>query len=123
AELEARLEELARRGAELESANRALSEREAKLRIILRQLPAVVWTVGEDLHYTSMSGLSRVSSLAEDEMLGRPVGYFLGDAEERELHVQAHRSALAGESVPFEITVGERVFEGSVEPLRDDAGR
>src|SRR5690606_11438680 len=60
AELEARLEELARRGAELESANRALSEREAKLRIILRQLPAVVWTVGEDLHYTSMSGLSRV---------------------------------------------------------------
>lgn len=123
AELEARLEELAHRGAELEAANRALSEREAKLRIILKQLPAVVWTVGEDLLYTSMSGLSRVSAFTDDEVLGRPVGYFLGDVQERELHVRAHRSALAGESVPFEISVCERAFEGAVEPFRDDAGR
>lgn len=122
AELEARLRELARRGAELEAANLALSEREARLRAILKQLPAVVWTASDDLRYTSMSGLHRVAGLADDEMVGREVGHFLDDAERAE-HEEAHRAALEGAPVPFELRWNARALEGSLEPLRDEGGR
>ncbi len=81
-----------------------------------------MWTTSEELVYTSISGLPRRASLDLAAIVGQPVGHFL-DADERELHVDAHRAALQGRAVPVLIRWNDRWFEGSVEALRDETGR
>jgi signal transduction histidine kinase len=111
AELESRVLELA-------ESNRALAAREAELRLILRQLPAMVWTADCDLRYTSMTGAARFATLDDRDIVGKRVGSFLV-AEHLASFLEAHHTALSGKSAAFEITWEESVLSGHIEPLRD----
>ena len=109
--------------AELEASNRALAEREAHLRMVQQQLPALLWTTDLELRYSSLMGAAlRRLPIASTSVVGRRVGEGVGDAEGAELATAAHRAALAGEKARYESTWYGSVYECSVEPLRDEHG-
>ena len=95
----------------------ALRERESRLRTLLQQVPAVVWTTNRSLEFTSMQGgivneeLSQASSLA--------------DLIENGLDAHAmkvHRRALEGHVEAYEIEYDGRDFRCQVEPYHDEGG-
>ena len=98
----------------------ALRHEEARLRLMVEQIPAVMWTTDEQLRFTTSvgSGLA-VLGLAPDQVVGIPLADYLGSDS---LTLAHHRRALEGASVSFEHEQQGRYFLGHVEPLRDAAG-
>jgi PAS domain S-box-containing protein len=120
AELEARTFELELQRAELEHSNTALREREAKLRFVLEQLPAIVWTADAELRYTSVSGMRwRARGIDPATLVGATVGKGLVDDAGQESVLSAHRRALNGEPVQFEARHESAVYQGHVESVPD----
>jgi PAS domain S-box-containing protein len=93
------------------------------LRRLLAAFPGIVWVTDGELRTTAVFGgdLPRLG-LAGGQMLGRPIVDFLEDRSETSPAVRAYRRALAGEGVTYRMTLGERVRQGQVEPLRDETG-
>jgi PAS domain S-box-containing protein len=97
---------------------------EARLRLLLEQLPAIVWTTDSELRYTSASGAGMA-------LIGRQpnelVGMSLHDYPPRDENalgaLAAHRRALQGERVTQDLEWAGRTFQACVEPLRDAEGR
>ena len=104
-------------------AEAALVERETRLRIMLSQMPAVLWSVDLDLRFTSSegSGLAELG-LEPSEAVGRTLYDFFATEDEEFPWIAAHRRALAGASETFELPWAERHFAAHVEPLRDGDG-
>ena len=101
----------------------ALAGHAMRLRMMLEQLPAIVWSVDHDLRFTSSLGLGlRGLGLEPNEVVGMSLEAFLGDAPSKEQHLDAHRRALAGESVHVEADLGGNVYECYLEPLHEPDG-
>jgi two-component system sensor histidine kinase UhpB len=100
-----------------------LAEREAAMRMLLEQLPALVWTVDTDLVFTMISGggLPNVVSAAK-----RNIGKALTDILILEPYgsvaLLAHQQALQGEPAGYPFAYYGRMFDVSVEPLRNPDG-
>jgi diguanylate cyclase (GGDEF)-like protein/PAS domain S-box-containing protein len=99
---------------------RALAESESRLRLIMGQMPAFLWTTDRALRYTF--ALGRASERGMALSLGRTVEQVLGTQSKESAGVNAHWRALQGESVTFEHTYDDRVYQLHVEPLRDGDG-
>jgi diguanylate cyclase (GGDEF)-like protein/PAS domain S-box-containing protein len=99
---------------------RALAESESRLRLITGQMPAFLWTTDRALRYTFALGRSSERGMAL--ALGRTVEQVFGGGSTDSAGVSAHWRALQGESVTFEHTADERVYQLHVEPLRDSDG-
>jgi PAS domain S-box-containing protein len=103
-------------------AERQLELSEARLRMIVANLPVVVFTTDEQGIFTLSEGRGLAS-------LGLQAGQVVG-ASLFELYanfpavIQNTRRAFAGESVTYEIYIpgAEQFFEQYTAPLRDDAG-
>jgi signal transduction histidine kinase len=122
-QLEFAVHALQRQRAELEVSNRTLAQREAHLRMVQEQLPALLWTTDLELRYASIMGAGlRGLGLAPAAIVGRRVGDAVTDADGPRLAVAAHQAALAGEKAGYEIGWRGSIFECSVEPLRDERG-
>jgi PAS domain S-box-containing protein len=90
---------------------------ESKLKMILSQLPAIIWTTDRDLRMTSLTGAG-LAALPESHR--QPRWLPLHPAEEpANPSIVAHRRTLAGESVEFESEFDGRIYWNRVEPLRD----
>ena len=98
-----------------------LAAREAELRMILEQLPAMLWTADEHLRYTSFNGATRFALAEEGELIGAYVGDLV-DGDLAAGYLAAHRAALSGQAAGFELEWRDRYFRGQVEPLLDAAG-
>ncbi len=103
------------------SANDMLRDHQARVGLIVEQVPAVVWTTDLDLRVTSRSGAGANS----DEILPeRSVGASLVDQYQKQLvgpdSLAAHSRALGGETVSYQIRSGGRVYDAQVKPLHDD---
>jgi PAS domain S-box-containing protein len=102
-----------------------LQERQSKLSLLLEQLPALVWTVDRDLKITSAmgSGLALFGKTGQ-EYIGMDVHHGLptlvGDDYRR--HLEAHKRAVAGESILSEAQIGALIFQYYLEPLYDSKG-
>ena len=100
-----------------------LSRSEARLRVVLKQAPILLWTTDVELRVTSATGagLLRLESLND-----RPKGlslYEYFDTRDRDIEpILSHLRALSGESVSTEIEWVGRVFEVQIEPLRSPEG-
>jgi two-component system, cell cycle sensor histidine kinase and response regulator CckA len=108
---------------QLAASNRALQEREAKLRVMLAQLPAIVWTTSMSLRYVSVDGAALVAlGVSGVKQVGAQVrgGIPGGDGDPEA--VAAHRRALAGESARYTCCWRSRMYECLVEPLRSSEG-
>ncbi len=100
-----------------------LREREARLQVMTRKMPAVLWTTDRELRFTSSTGAALAAlDLHPDQVVGLTLmDYFQTDDPESP-PIAAHRRVLAGCSVTYEFTWKDRTYQSHVEPLRDGGG-
>ncbi len=92
------------------------------VRVLVDQLPAVLWTTDEHLRFTSAvgAGLTGVG-LGPNQIVGANLHDFFH--ENQSSTVDAHRQALEGGAVTYRMLWGDRVFHAQVAPLRDVDGQ
>ncbi len=98
-----------------------LCERDARLRLILKRLPSLVWATDEQLRILTAEGqvLERLGLLPE-EAVGLRLDALEGPFRPLpEPLLDALRGALKGSASRLEVRWGERTYEVYVEPLRD----
>jgi diguanylate cyclase (GGDEF)-like protein/PAS domain S-box-containing protein len=95
---------------------------ESRLRAIVDQLPATVWTVDCDLRVTSSlgGGLSPLGFKPDQLVGGRLPDLPLGEHMEKTLEV--HRRALTGITLQYETRWGDRDLYLRLQPLTDANG-
>jgi len=105
------------------NAEESLRESEARLRLMVEQIPAILWTTDRELRFTSCTGagLSRLS-LQPSQLIGMSLYEYYATQDEDFPGIAAHRRACQGESVNFEMEWCEHVFQSHAEPLRAEGG-
>ena len=108
---------------ESEMVGEILREKEANLELVASQMPAVLWSTDLELTITS----SRGKALGEmnqrpGQYVGVPLTEYFHTRDPEFLPFVAHRRALLGESVSFEVEWMGRTFASHVEPLRNPDG-
>ncbi|HTV60231.1 MAG TPA: PAS domain S-box protein [Verrucomicrobiae bacterium] len=108
---------------ERKRAEERIGESEARLRVIIEQLPAVLWTVDNDLRITSAlgAGLTRLG-LKPNQLLGKSLFDYFETADQSVLPIAAHRRAMAGEPVTFQSEWKGANYACHVEPFRGADG-
>lgn len=98
----------------------ALAASEERLSLLVKGVPAILWTTDTELRYTSIQGaILTAIGVVPDQMLGRRVGEVQpGTDTEVKWVIEMHRRALAGESVSYETSWRDRYYQTLVEPLR-----
>lgn len=109
---------------ERKRAEEKVRESEARLRVLIEQLPAVVWTVDQDMRFTSAlgAGLSRLN-LRPNQIVGMSLLDYFETADQTFLPVAAHRRAMTGEPVTFHVEWKGGSYACHAEPLRDADGK
>ncbi len=94
-----------------------------KLKLMLEQMPCILWTMDKDLRYTSAAGLGlKLSGRKPEDLVGRTIFEYSARFTEHSPLVIAYRKALAGQSATCEqkSTLKERFFLVYMEPMFDD---
>ena len=101
----------------------ALRERETRLRLLLAQLPALLWTTDRELRFTSTDGSALATiGLRAGDGVGRSLFEFHRSTDPALPAIAVHHRALAGHSGSYEQLWAERTYSCNVEPLRDADG-
>ena len=90
--------------------------------LLLRHLPASLWTTDRSLRVTALEGGVNDARPGRERWIGRPLVDALAAGTDVTALVAAHERALAGEPANYRITSRGVTYEAHVEPLRDDAG-
>jgi two-component system cell cycle sensor histidine kinase/response regulator CckA len=100
-----------------------IRESEARLRVLIEQLPAVLWTIDKDLRFTSAlgAGLARLG-LRPNQIVGLTLQEYFETSDPTFLPFAAHRRAVAGEPVTFHVEWKNGSYACHVEPLRGGEG-
>jgi len=95
-------------------------QNEARLRIIMEQIPAILWTTDLQNNYTSIvgAGLGQLG-IQPDEAVGKPIYEFHESEEVSEYMTAMHERTLKGESVRFEQQLQNTILDIHIEPLRN----
>jgi PAS domain S-box-containing protein len=97
------------------------SEEEGHLRLLLENMPALVWTTDADLRLTAVHGaLLAGLGLHAGELVGRQLAE---TALPGASAVLAYERALHGKRVKYQDSVGDRRFEVNIEPMYEDGSR
>ncbi|MBY0527854.1 MAG: PAS domain S-box protein [Gemmataceae bacterium] len=104
-------------------ADEALRESESRHRLLIEQIPAIVWTTDAKLVITSSSGAG-LAALNEvpNQTRGMTLMESVGSDDPEYTPLAAHWRALRGEPVTYEMVFGDRAWQSHVEPLRDADG-
>ncbi|HEY3237380.1 MAG TPA: ATP-binding protein [Polyangiaceae bacterium] len=97
---------------------------EARLRLIIQQIPGILWTTDKEHRLTSAVGnaLER-SGMRSGAIHGINIGqYFEVNDPQRAAVLQAHQQAVAGKSTRFELEMSAEVYDVRIEPLYDAQG-
>jgi len=104
-------------------AEEALRVSEARLRRLVDQIPALVWTTDAGLRLTSFLGAGlAVLGLRPNQFVDSSLYEVFATRDPHFRPIAAHREALAGAAVPFEMKWGGRTYQAQVEPLRASDG-
>lgn len=102
----------------------ALHESEARLRLLLAQVPAIVWTIDSNMQVVSADGAGlALVGITADDWQGKTLQEFYRTTDPTFPPLVAHRAALLGQSATYEQSVGNHHFHKRVEPLRDGSGK
>jgi two-component system, cell cycle sensor histidine kinase and response regulator CckA len=105
-----------------EAAERTAEEVRRRLSLVLRHLPAVVWTVDRDLTFTSAQGRGLAQlGVTEDDLVGMTVQeLFIGRGNDYP-PLKAYMEALTeGHSTGFEVDWNDRNWKVRIEPVREN---
>jgi len=98
------------------------SPAEKQLRLLVEQMPVMLWTTDRHLRITSNWGSGfQLSKIVPGKLVGRTVPEFLRCAEAGAGPIMRHDEALQGKASRFEYKRGERVLD-QLEPLRSPEG-
>jgi PAS domain-containing protein len=101
----------------------AIPERGASLRTLVDQFPALFWTTDGELRLTSSLGAELAEvGLGPNQLVGTTLFEFFETADPRFAPIDAHKRALLGATVPFEMEWAGRTFLSQVAPLKDVRG-
>jgi PAS domain S-box-containing protein len=91
--------------------------------VLIEQLPAVLWTVDNNLRFTSAvgAGLARLG-LQPNEIVGMSLGEYFKTHDQTFPPIAAHRRATAGEPGTFHVEWKDGSYACHVEPLRNGSG-
>jgi len=107
----------------LEAVTQPVSVTGATINLLLRQLPAMIWTTDSDLRCTFSHGAAFQSlGAAPNQLVGRSVSEIVGTSDPDHPAVVAHRRALHGTTASYRDTFAGRAFDVTVEPMRDQQG-
>lgn len=105
------------------SAEETAPSMEQRLRLILSQLPAIMWTVDRELRFTASLGAgSAALGLKENQLVGVSLMDYFQTQDPEFLPIEQHQRALQGESVEFDFRWGKRRYQMRLEPLRSASG-
>ncbi|MFO7650027.1 MAG: PAS domain S-box protein [bacterium] len=100
-----------------------LADREARLSLLVAQVPTVLWTVDRNLVFTSSLGAGLPNlGLKPGQVVGMPLSRYFNSDDPEFPPIAAHRRALSGEPARFEFEWGGETFVTALEPLRDAEG-
>jgi two-component system cell cycle sensor histidine kinase/response regulator CckA len=100
-----------------------MRESEARLRLLIEQLPAVLWTVDRSLRFTSALGAGLAPlGLKPDQIVGMSLLEYFETSDQTFLPIAAHTRAVSGEPVTFHVEWKDGSYACHVEPLRGAAG-
>ena len=98
--------------------------RETQLRLILGQLPAIIWTTDANLTITSTVGAGLTAiKLAPGELVNSSLAEYLARHARDDNALVAHERALAGTPTSYDVQIGDVIYFAHVDPLRDPQGR
>jgi diguanylate cyclase (GGDEF)-like protein/PAS domain S-box-containing protein len=99
------------------------SPSETQLRLLVEQMPVLLWTTDPCLRITSNWGSGLAPSEAQaGELVGRTISDYLKCGDTNTSPMAHHYAALRGESVHFEYKRQNRVLDIHLEPLRAPSG-
>lgn len=102
------------------ASEQSLRKSEQRLRLVTRQIPAIIWTTDRGLHLTSISGSGlELMGIEPDGLVGTSLENLLGSDHQV---VPMNRRALSGESLSYETLWRDHTYESHVEPFRDEGG-
>jgi PAS domain S-box-containing protein len=105
--------------ADVTDRNYAIRQSDSRFELVLRQLPAFLWTTDRELRVTEMLGTAaRAEHLTQ---VGSTLYEFWNNVDEVGA-IAVHERALAGESVSDETTYQDRTLHSELEPLRAPDG-
>ncbi|GEM_PF-1486141 len=108
---------------ERKQAEEVLREREASLRLLLDQMPAVLWSTNRELEVMATSGAGLTAlNLMPSELVGR---HLLGNGPYNDVQkeiLEHHRYALQGTPASFEVALTDMIFQCHVEPFHNSQG-
>jgi PAS domain S-box-containing protein len=120
----ARTTRLAEAAAEKDVLARSLAEREQRMRVLVEQMPAILWSTDANLQVTSASGLGiKTLGMSSTQLVGVPAErivdeYNLGPSGV----LEKLRLGLSGQASDIEVKISGRDAELHIEPLRDSGG-
>ena len=108
---------------DLENAQIEQHQGRTRLGVMMEKMPAILWTTDTDLRYTSAVGAGlEPLGLRSNELTGKTLFEYFETRDPEFPSIAAHRKALKGESVTYELQWKSRVFESHVQPLRGNEG-
>ncbi len=108
---------------ELQEAEEIIHERDETLRVVAAELPVVFWTTDPELRFTASMGAGRDAlGVKSSEIQGMSLFAYFKTTDPEFLPIAAHRRALEGESVTYEVEWAGRTFQSHVEPQHDADG-
>ena len=105
--------------ADVTARNHAIRQSDSRIELMLRQLPAFVWTTDRDLRVTELLG--EAAQAEHLTQVGSTLYEFWNNVDEIGA-IAVHERALAGESVSDESTYENRTLRSQLEPLRAPDG-
>lgn len=97
---------------------------ESHLKLVMEQLPIVVWMFDEHLKLTSVMGKAmEYLGIVPTQLLGRGIVECVHGLDMDYGLVEPHRRALAGQSVSYDFKYRDSVLHCYIEPRRDAEGQ
>jgi diguanylate cyclase (GGDEF)-like protein/PAS domain S-box-containing protein len=105
------------------AAESALRDREARLHLVMHQIPAVLWATDREGRFTSALGAGLTAlGIEAAQLVGTHAREHFGVSGDTNSDTSAISTALRGDSAAFELGWAGRSFACSVEPLRTPSG-
>jgi PAS domain S-box-containing protein len=104
-------------------AEAALHERDERVRLLVEQIPAILWTTDRDLCFTSSAGEGlKALGLEPNQVVGMSLFEYFQTDDPDFMPIAMHRRVIEGEPVTYQTSWDGHVFESHAEPLRNDQG-